>query len=72
MKTQSPVMADAPTTTLKIVHSYLLQTPVEEQVLYRNLGVNFPKVNPFKSLFVIHPSMADTNNWDSNWFNNYE
>ena len=72
MKTQSPVMADAPTTTLKIVHAYLLQTPIEEQVVYRNFGVNFPRVNPFKSLFVLHPLMADTNNWDSNWFTNYE
>lgn len=72
MKTQSTVLANAPTTSLKIVHSYLIETPGEDLIKYKKETSTLPKVSPYKSLFVLHPSIQDASNWDSTWFNNYE
>lgn len=72
MKTQSTLLANAPTTSLKIVHSYLIEAPVENLIKYQKETGSLPKVSPFKSLYVLHPAIQDAGNWDSTWFNNYE
>jgi hypothetical protein len=72
MKTQTPVLANAPTTSLKIVHSYLIETSEDDLPVTQKNSRAFTKTSPFKSLYVLHPSIQDEKNWDSTWFNNYE
>lgn len=73
MKNTVTVLADAPTTSLKLVHSYLIPQ------LSNNAPASSPKQatsqvkpSPFKSLFVIHPEIKNATAWDADWFANYE
>lgn len=72
MKNVTTVLADAPTTTLKIAYSYLVQpTETSPQLLTNNLAAR-SKISPYKSLFVVDPSISTPAVWDVDWYNNYE
>jgi hypothetical protein len=72
MKTLSTVLANAPTTSLKIVHSYTLASNGETLQPLRFINPALAKISPYKRLFVIHPLVQNAVNWDADWFNHYE
>lgn len=69
MKNATTVLADAPTTSLKIAYSYLLPH-VPGAAVYNQLKVARP--SPYKALFVVHHAVANPAAWDADWFGNYE
>lgn len=72
MKTLPTVLANAPTTSLKVVHSYTLANAKETYQPVRFIHPATAKISPYKRLFLIHPQAHDAANWDAEWFGNYE
>ncbi len=73
MKNSVTVLADAPTTSLKLVHSYLIpQLSTVVPVKSANPVSGKVKTSPFKSLFAVHPEIKNATAWDADWFGNYE
>ena len=67
------ILADAPTTSLKLAYSYLL--PVFDGP---NKKADLPKQSAslkqssYKNPFIVHPAIREQNAWDLAWFSNYE
>ncbi len=73
MKNAATILADAPTTSLKLAYSYLI--PVLDQPRAKaqpSSPVFTSKKSIYKSPFTVHPSIAQADTWDAAWFNHYE
>lgn len=71
MKNSPTVLADAPSTSLKLAYSYLLPEP-DLFVKKDESKKTFKKPSPYKALFVVNPIISNAVAWDVEWFNNYE
>jgi hypothetical protein len=72
MKHATTVLADAPTTSLKLAYSYLVHpSEAVPQAAPKRIPL-LQKVSTFKSLFVVHPVVNNPAVWDAGWYNNYE
>jgi hypothetical protein len=72
MKNPATILADAPTTSLKIAYSYLL--PIFDLPNKNKEQAKQPasKKSSYKNPFTVHPVITEQNAWDTAWFSNYE
>ena len=73
MKHAATILADAPTTTLKLAYSYLL--PIYDSPNKKGDAIKQPasiKKSTYKNPFTVHPAIREQNAWDHAWFSNYE
>jgi hypothetical protein len=71
MKHSPTVLADAPSTSLKLAYSYLIPEP---EILFKEddpekISI---KPSPYKALFLVNPVISNAVSWDLEWYNNYE
>jgi len=71
MKNSPTVLADAPSTSLKLAYSYLIPEP--DLLIKKDDSKKVSiKTSPYKTLFIVHPVISNAISWDLEWFNNYE
>lgn len=73
MKNAATILADAPTTSLKLAYSYLV--PVFDQPAKKSEPLKQAYISNksiYRDLFSVHPSIKDEAAWDAAWFGNYE
>ncbi|HVG12414.1 MAG TPA: hypothetical protein VM843_05380 [Flavisolibacter sp.] len=67
------ILADAPTTSLKLAYSYLLpifDLPNKNVASTKESGSY--KKSTYKNPYTVHPAIREQNTWDHAWFSNYE
>ncbi|HEY0060222.1 MAG TPA: hypothetical protein VGB56_13885 [Flavisolibacter sp.] len=73
MKHAATILADAPTTSLKIAYSYLLPIfDLPNKNVVSNKGSASCKNSTYKNPYTVHPAIREQNAWDHAWFSNYE
>ena len=72
MKNSATVLADAPTTSLKLAYSYLMPALDIPSKPGNQRHISNNKTSPYKSLFVVDPTIKNATAWDAEWFSNYE
>jgi len=69
MKNATTILADAPTTSLKIAYSYLLPHVPQKGAATQ---LKKQKHSPYKALYVVDNTVANPAIWDAEWFGQYE
>lgn len=73
MKHAATILADAPTTSLKLAYSYLLPiSDLPNKNPASDNGSAPSKKSSYKNPYTVHPAIREQNAWDHAWFTNYE